>query len=315
MIGMPIGLEERLQSLQKTLSDRALLAEDNIRVLANRLQVTLRGLDLRPTRPNSVILLAGKAAENSEGLAEAIAQALFGSADRVIGIDLSRFNHPEDLNLLVGAPPGYVGYSESLPIHRLVQIPWSVLRFEGIDSCHPAVKEVITRALADGFITDGRGKAIYLSDAVVLLTARLILERHHRLGFAPVEAAPNTNLFQAAENLLGLELVSQVDLIANEIDGSDDARRRWIEKHLLVDLSERYLKQGLKLEWETSAVDWLMSQQNLQVNEREWERFVDGHLSPAIIPFLPETGKERLLRLAVKYSGAKIAVDPLALDE
>jgi ATP-dependent Clp protease ATP-binding subunit ClpC len=311
MVGMPLGLDERLSSLENTLVERALLSDEDVHTLVNRLQVTLRGLDLRPTRPNAVLLLTGQVAESSEGLAEAIAGALFGSPDRVIAIDFSRFAHPEDINLLVGAPPGYVGYSESLPIHRLVQIPWSVLRFENIDACHPGIREVVTRALAEGFITDGRGKSIYLSDAVVLLTAHLAQDQQRGLGFAPVEAGINVNLFQQAETFLGPELVSQVDLIAAGVKESEDTQRRWIEKHLLLDLSERYIKQGLKLEWDRSAIDWLVSQQGLQINEREWERFVDGHLSPAIIPYLPKAGEEKVLRLAVRYENERIAVDPL----
>ena len=203
MVGMPLGLDERLTTLENVLVERALLSDEDVHALVNRLQVTLRGLDLRPTRPNAVLLLTGQVAENSEGLAEGIASALFGAPDRVIAIDFSRFAHPEDINLLVGAPPGYVGYSESLPIHRLVQIPWSVLRLENIDACYPGIREVVTRALAEGFITDGRGKAIYMSDAVVLLTAHLIQSQQRGLGFAPVEAGATANLFQQAENSSG----------------------------------------------------------------------------------------------------------------
>ena len=103
-----------------------------------------------------------------------------------------------------------------------------------------------------------------------------------------------------------------MDLVAGEIKENEVTRRRWIEKHLLLDLSERYLKQGLELEWDRSAVDWLTSQQNLQINEREWERFVDGHLTPAIIPYLPKAGENKVLHLAVRYVNEQIAIDPLS---
>ncbi len=138
MIGMPLALDDRLKILTVRLAERALLAEDDIQALLNRLQVTMRGMDVRPARPNAVVLLAGDAAGHGSALAEVLAGALFGSETREIAIDLSRFVHPADVTMLVGAPPGYVGYDDAVPLHRLAQTPWCVLRLENIDACRCA---------------------------------------------------------------------------------------------------------------------------------------------------------------------------------
>jgi ATP-dependent Clp protease ATP-binding subunit ClpC len=109
MVGMPLSLDKRLANLRDCLNQQAVLPTKAVGQLMDRLQVTLRGLDLRTTRPNAVVLLSGDAAHISERLASTLAEALFGSPDRVITIDFSRMWHAEDINLLVGAPPGYVG--------------------------------------------------------------------------------------------------------------------------------------------------------------------------------------------------------------
>ena len=183
MVGMPLSLETRLANLQKTLAEQGLMRPEEVQGLLNRLQVTMRGLDVRASRPNAVLLLSGAAAESSETLARTIAGALFGDPERVVTIDLSRMVHPEDVSLLVGAPPGYVGYSDTLPLHRLAQIPWCVVRFENVDLCHPSIRAVITQGVLEGRLTDGRGKPIYFSDTVIMMTAEITLQTQHSLGF------------------------------------------------------------------------------------------------------------------------------------
>lgn len=307
MIGMPVSLPRRLDNLKAQLIERATLSDEDIQSILNRLQVTMRGLDLRLARPNAVIMLAGDAAQNSALVAEIIAQSLFGAADRVVSIDFSRFGHPEDINLLIGAPPGYVGYSDSLPIHKVMQIPWCVLHLQNIDICHPQVREVVTRALADGFITDGRGKVIYLSDSIVLMTAQLQIEKNRPIGFTAETRDPQ-DLFKAVESVMGPEMAAQIDVVAVDTARSDTARRTWLEKHLLLDLSNRYLKQGIKLTWDSTVLDWLMTHKELDVNERNWERFVDEFLSPVIIPYLSTDDTTKEIRLIVKYEEDNIKI-------
>jgi ATP-dependent Clp protease ATP-binding subunit ClpC len=119
MVAMPLALGGGLNALKQRLAERALLEEEDASALLSRLSVTVRGLDLRPERPNAVMLLIGDMVAHSDLFAETIAECLFGTAERVVTIDFSRFVTPADVNLLVGAPPGYVGYSDSLPIHRV----------------------------------------------------------------------------------------------------------------------------------------------------------------------------------------------------
>lgn len=315
MVGMPMELTARLSLLRQHLAECALLTQDDAAALLNRLEVSMRGLDLHPARPDAVVLLTGDAATNSERLAETIAFALFGAAERVITIDLSRFVHPADVTMLIGAPPGYVGYSETLPIHRIAQMPWCVVCFENVHACHPQVREVLKQALADGFLTDGRGKRIYLSDTVVLLTADIALQSQRRLGFREWSDSPSVKVSQAAEKALGSELVAQIDLICTEVLTSEVSRRRWLEEHLLKDLSERYRKQGLRLQWDESIIQWLLTQQSAYTSKRDWERLVDTHISPLLVKYLPAAGEQEVRLRIVKGEGDIIQVEKEGSEE
>jgi ATP-dependent Clp protease ATP-binding subunit ClpC len=313
MVGMPLSLETRLAQLQLQLAGQGLMRSDEVDELLNRLQVTMRGLDLRANRPNAVLLLSGAAAESCETLSTTIAGALFGDPARVVTIDLSRMVHPEDVSLLVGAPPGYVGYSDTLPLHALAQIPWSVVRFENIDQCHPAVRGVINQALKDGRVTDGRGKPIYFSDSVVLLTADITLRMQRTLGFhlqdQPQGIAAG-EVYQVIGEAIGPELAAQIDLFMPGVQPVEISQE-WIKDHMLADLAGRYVKQGLRLEWDASLVAWLAEARSQFVSERDWERWIDYSLSPAIVSYLPRSGGPRPVALLIKMDAEGIKVQPL----
>ncbi|HCJ09534.1 MAG TPA: hypothetical protein DHW14_00005, partial [Clostridiales bacterium] len=119
MIGMPVAIGERVNGMTGALRENVLLLDEDIQTLGDRLQVTMRGLDLRPERPNAVVLLTGDAASRARTIAETIARSLYGAPERVVDVDFGRLVHESDVNVLVGAPPGYIGYSDSLPLHRV----------------------------------------------------------------------------------------------------------------------------------------------------------------------------------------------------
>ncbi len=263
----------------------------DVQFFVNRLQVTLRGLDLRAGRPNAVLLLSGAAAEASETMAAVIAKALFGDPERVVSIDLGRMVHAEDVALLVGAPPGYVGYSDALPLHALAQIPWSVVRFENADLCHPSVRAVVNQGLIEGRLTDGRGKPIYFSDAVVMLTAEITWETHRSLGFAvdQEEGVASPNVFKAVAESIGPDLAGQIDLFLPGLQPVE-VSKEWLKDTMLADLSTRFLKQGIRLEWDASLLDWMVNSRKQFLSGHDWERWVDYSLSPAIVDYLPKPG-------------------------
>lgn len=310
MVGMPAAIDQGLVELRARLSDAGILADEHIDSLVGRLEVTTRGLDLRPTHPNTVALLLGDSASSCQGLAETIAQTLFGARERVVTIDFGRFVERFDITMLIGAPPGYVGYSESLPIHEVAQMPWCVLVCQNVDACHPLVRQVLTRALREGFLTDARGKRIYLSDTVVLLTARIEAESRRRFGFHRAEEVAADDIYKVAEKVLGAELLATVDLACAEVPPLGTAQRRWFENTLLVVFAERYRRHGLHIAWDESVTSWLLDEKSSPMSRLDWERRLDRELNPLLVRYLPPAGGSEVVSLVVKYIDDAFQIAP-----
>jgi ATP-dependent Clp protease ATP-binding subunit ClpC len=294
VVGMPLELDHRLIELRHRLRDRALLLEPDVEALGRRLEVTLRGLDLRPTRPNACILLLGAAAAASEAVATTIADILFGAADRVVTVDLGGFVDPSHVSMLLGSGPGYVGYGDTLPLHRLTQTPWSVLRLEHIDVCHPAVREVLKQALADGYLAMGDGKRVYLSDAVVVMTAALSPEGRRVAGFRHVaeKELDQASARSLAAKTLGEGLLEEIDVVAAGNPTGERQRRRWLQEQILPELKRRYHERRVKISWDEGLLDWLANRESAGADVRDWERIVENQLAPLLIPYLPHADQD-----------------------
>ena len=264
MVGVPTSDTETLGALERDVVVRRLLGESDARALVRRLSVTLRGLDARPMRPNAVLFLLGDAAARAEELCEVLSTTLLGAPGRIVTLDLGGMGEAHDTTLLLGAPPGYIGYDESLPIHEIAQMPWSIVRVEDVEAAHPRIRELVADALDVGYISDAAGRRIYLSDTIVVLVGSISAGAPRRLGFGTsdqgvVAAEDVRDLSRAAEHALGKELAAEVDLVVLAPAPAADLRR-WLEDILLAGLRTRVADMGINLSWDVSLVEWLSIQ-------------------------------------------------------
>ncbi|HLV80213.1 MAG TPA: AAA family ATPase, partial [Chthonomonadaceae bacterium] len=299
LVGMPLQPQEQLDRLRRALQEQAILTQPDATALLNRLQVALFGLDVRPSRPSAVVLMLDHAAANGPALAEAVAETLFGAKERQVTIDFSRFTDEYHLSMLIGSPPGYVGYNENLPIYRVEQMPWCALLCTNMEGCHPLIRDVFQQALASGGITSATGKRIYLSDAVVIVTAHVGVEAHRAMGIRQHEEESVTVDARAAAQALGEGLVDECDLIVTQAPAAIHVRQ-WIEHTLLPDLAARYSRHGLNIHWDPSLIEWLAGHQAADTNARDWERLVDERLSPLLLPYLPKGVARKAQGLAIR---------------
>jgi len=311
LIGMPPEASAGLDSLREQLASRSLLDDQSIARLVNRLEVTARGLDLCPTRPNAIVLLVGDAAHAATDVATIVAETLFGSAERVLSLDFSRFVHPADVTMLIGAPPGYVGYADSVLLDRLAQTPWCVVLCHHIHACHSTIRDVWTQALSDGFLTNSRGKRAYLSDTVTILTVEAPMQSTQPLGFRAVTESPVASELRNLEPILGAEFLAQVDVVITRLQQQPLTGRSWLRHNLLADIGARYSKLGLDLQWDDSLLDWLIAYQRTFSNQREWERLLDEQLAPALIRYLPAVPGKEATSLRVAYHENQVHVETL----
>jgi len=299
MVGMPLRVDERLSALEEALRRRSLLPPATVAELISRLRITLRGLDFHVERPNAVLLLLGPAATQGPLLCELIAESLFGAAERVVALEMGRIVNATDLSMLLGSPPGYIGYGGRVPLHEAMQTPWCALRVDDVDACHPTARDVLAQGIRRGHIMLADGKRAFLSDMVVVLCADGPPGADAPIGFGPHERRNAGDLRERAARYLGEELVEEVDIFCAELCDAPDATRRWLRESLLADLESSFRSRGVSLCFDPSLFDWLAARGSSCDDPADWERLVENELCPLIIPHLPARGETVRLLLAV----------------
>ncbi len=309
MVGIPVSASEMFAGLERDLLGRHLMTAQDARALVDRLSVTLRGLDARPARPNAVLLLLGESAMRAEELCDVLSTTVLGNPGRIVTLDLGHMGEAHDATLLIGAPPGYVGYDESLPIHEIAQMPWCIVRIDDADAAHPRIRALVAEALDAGYFANSAGRRIYLSDAIVVLVVTAATGTHPRLGFGvrdagTPEAADTADIAVAAERFLGAELAAQVDVVVRAPSPTTDLRG-WIEGVLLAGLRARMADHGIDVRWDATLVDWLAIHRTGLSDLRGWERLVDqkvgaqlaGLLGDDSVPGRPVVVRRVLVRV------------------
>jgi len=176
---------DRLLQLEEHLHQRVIGQDDAVAAVAEAVRRSRAGL-ADPDRPIGSFLFLGPTGVGKTELARALAEALFGSEDRMIRIDMSEFQERHTVSRLVGAPPGYVGYEEAGQLTEAVRrTPYAVLLLDEIEKANPDVFNILLQVLDDGRLTDGQGRTVDFKNTVVIMTSNLGSEviGRRRLGF------------------------------------------------------------------------------------------------------------------------------------
>jgi ATP-dependent Clp protease ATP-binding subunit ClpC len=197
--------DERFRTLDDRLSERVVGHAGARARIADVLRRSYAGF--RGGRPLASFLLLGPTGVGKTETARAIADALYDGEAALLRVDLSEYSEPHAVARLIGSPPGYVGYEEGGQLTEGIRRrPASVVLLDELEKAHREVLLVLLQVLEDGRLTDGRGRTVDFSAAVIVMTSNLGSEIGKR-GRGP---APST-ILGAARTRLPAELWNRID--------------------------------------------------------------------------------------------------------
>jgi ATP-dependent Clp protease ATP-binding subunit ClpC len=209
------GETERLVALEDDLHQRVVGQDAAVATVADTIRRARVGLS-EDDRPLGTFLFLGPTGVGKTELVKALSERMFASEKALVRIDMSEFREPHTVARLIGSPPGYVGYGEggqlTEPVRRR---PYSVVLLDEVEKAHPDVWNVLLALMDDGRLTDGEGRTVDFTNAVVVMTSNLGAGAAKRsVGFTAAQAAPDDErMLAAAKSAFLPEFLNRIDEI------------------------------------------------------------------------------------------------------
>ena len=260
------GESKRLAQLEKELHKRVIGQEEAVHAVSQAVKRGRVGLK-DPNRPIGSFLFLGPTGVGKTELSKALAQAVFGSEQAMIRVDMSEYMEKHSVSKLIGSPPGYVGYEEGGQLSEKVRRnPYSVILFDEIEKAHPDVFNILLQVLDDGHITDAHGRKVDFKQTIIIMTsnagAQAIVEPK-QLGFISTKDEKKdyekmkSGVMEEVRRLFKPEFLNRID----EIMVFHTLKKEEIRKIvtlLLKSLENRCLEQmEIHLNVTGSAIDYL----------------------------------------------------------
>lgn len=212
----------KLKRLEKTLHGRVVGQEEAVKAISKAIKRGRVGLK-DPNRPIGSFLFLGPTGVGKTELSKALAEAVFGSEDAIIRVDMSEYMEKHSVSKMIGSPPGYVGYEEGGQLsEKIRRNPYSVVLFDEIEKAHPDVFNILLQVLDDGHITDAQGRKISFKNTIIIMTsnagAQAIISPK-KLGFAAVDDEKvnyenmKQNVMEEVKRIFKPEFINRIDEI------------------------------------------------------------------------------------------------------
>ncbi|GAA4637010.1 ATP-dependent Clp protease ATP-binding subunit [Actinoallomurus vinaceus] len=285
---------ERLIRLEEHLHQRVVGQDEAVGAVAEAVRRSRAGLG-DPNRPIGSFLFLGPTGVGKTELARALAEALFGSQDRMVRFDMSEFQERHTVSRLMGAPPGYVGYEEAGQLTEAVhRRPYSVVLLDEIEKAHPDVFNVLLQLLDDGRLTDAQGRTVDFRHTVIIMTSNLGSDVIGTGGLAAgfsdrvgEDASLRDRVMLRLREAFRPEFLNRIDeiIVFRRLDAE---QLRQITDLLLDETRRRLRAQDLSIEFTKEAVDWLarrgyQPEFGARPLRRTIQREVDNRLSSLLL--------------------------------
>ena len=253
---------QRLVGLEKILHQRVVGQDEAISSIAKAIRRSRSGLS-DPTRPIGSFMFLGPTGVGKTELAKALAEAMFGSEDAMIRVDMSEYMEKYSTSRLVGAPPGYVGYDEGGQLSEKVRNkPYSVVLLDEVEKAHPDVFNILLQVLDDGYLTDSKGRKVNFRNTIIIMTSNLgatALRDEKSVGFGAGNviddyAAMSAKIRESLKKSFRPEFLNRIDEIVIFHSLEKDELHQ-IVKLMAKDIIARVAERNVNLKITPAAID------------------------------------------------------------
>ena len=251
---------ERLLNMEKILHERIVGQDKAVSAVAKAIRRGRVGIK-NPNRPLGSFIFLGPTGVGKTELCKSLAEAMFGSEDAIIKLDMSEYMEKHTVSKLIGSPPGYVGFEEGGQLtEKIRRKPYSVVLFDEIEKAHPDVFNMLLQILEDGVLTDSKGRKVSFKNAIIIMTSNVgaskITNNQSALGFGD-NTDENLNIeelvMEDLKKTFKPEFLNRIDeiIVFNRLE-KDDIKE--IAKRMLKTLTKRLAEMDIKLSFTDEAI-------------------------------------------------------------
>ncbi|MFR7482051.1 MAG: ATP-dependent Clp protease ATP-binding subunit, partial [Eubacterium sp.] len=252
---------ERLLNMEQILHERIVGQDKAVSAVARAIRRGRVGIK-NPNRPLGSFIFLGPTGVGKTELCKSLAEAMFGSEDAIIKLDMSEYMEKHTVSKLIGSPPGYVGFDEGGQLtEKIRRKPYSVVLFDEIEKAHPDVFNILLQILEDGVLTDSKGRKVSFKNAIIIMTSNVgaakIISSKSALGFGGDDNDANKSIedlvMEDLKKTFKPEFLNRIDdiIVFNRLE-KDDIKE--IAARMLKTLTKRLAEMDIKLEFTDAAI-------------------------------------------------------------
>ena len=251
---------ERLLNMENILHERIVGQDKAVSAVAKAIRRGRVGIK-NPNRPLGSFIFLGPTGVGKTELCKSLAEAMFGSEDAIIKLDMSEYMEKHTVSKLIGSPPGYVGFEEGGQLtEKIRRKPYSVVLFDEIEKAHPDVFNMLLQILEDGVLTDSKGRKVSFKNAIIIMTSNVgaskITGNNASLGFGE-NSDENKNIeelvMEDLKRTFKPEFLNRIDeiIVFNRLQKEDIQE---IAKRMLKSLDKRLAEMDIELSFTDDAI-------------------------------------------------------------